>query len=205
MKRSLVHLSSRHRSSRAKPARAKVLTDKCLQQHFSHSPAAPRCYPPAPLLPPQASPPARIHRTHSPTLKPESSFPRQQRLRPEGPLGVPEGHPETVFLSHCPRDWDDRPRNSLKSHLSCPTFGTRACSLCEFSTSEWQTGCEVVVQLICRSTQRRDPAWIIRDRILCLPVIYHNREYLPDGDLQEHRYLTMTGPPEQRHQEVCNN
>ena len=74
-----------------------------------------------------------------------------------GPLGVPEGHPETVFLSHCPRDWDDRPRNSLKSHLSCPTFRTRAGSLREFSTSEWQTGCEVVVQLICRSTQRRDP------------------------------------------------
>lgn len=76
--------SSLHRSSRTKPARANVLTDKCLQQHFSHSPAAPRCYPPAPLLPPQASPPARLHRTHSPTQKPESSFPRQQRLRPEG-------------------------------------------------------------------------------------------------------------------------
>lgn len=60
-------------------------------------------------------------------------------------LGVPEGHPETVFLPHCPRDWDDRPRNSLESHLSCPTFGTRAGSLREFSTSEWQTGCEVVV------------------------------------------------------------
>lgn len=62
-----------------------------------------------------------------------------------GPLGVPEGHSETVFLPHCPRDWDDRPWNSLESHLSCPTFGTRSGLLREFSTSEWQTGCEVVV------------------------------------------------------------
>lgn len=52
----------------------------------------------------------------------------------------------------------ERHPDPSKSHLSCPSFGTRAIPLREFSsTSELETGCEAGAQRVCQSTQRRDP------------------------------------------------